>query len=122
MALDEQRGGLKERLDDFIKLAQSGRSVQLEIKVYTDMVKQLGRSESTDDIDVEADMNLLMADFVPAPGMPAKPEMVTKVYAVCPINENEIDANTTRHIANQRLRMDYARLKEAGVKFEEKYF
>ena len=122
MALDELRSGLKERLDDFIKLAQSGGKVQLEIKAYTSMVKQLGRSESTDDIDIEVDMNLLMADFVPAPVADVKPGIVTKVYAVCPINESEIDANTTRHIANQRLRMDYARLKEVGVRFEEKYF
>jgi hypothetical protein len=52
----------------------------------------------------------------------AKPAKVTKVYAISPLNESEIDANTTRHIANQRLRMDFARLKEAKVIFEEMYF
>lgn len=122
MANEEIRRGLKERLDDFIKQSQSGQTVQLEIKTYKNIVKQVSRSESTDDIDIASDMCLLMADFTPIQGAEGKSEMVTKVYAMCPINENEIDAKTTNHMANQRLKMDYARLKEANVSFEEKYF
>jgi hypothetical protein len=90
--------------------------------VYRNLVKQISRSESTDDIDIETDLSLLMADFSPAAESMAKPAKVTKVYAISPLNESEIDANTTRHIANQRLGMDFARLKEAKVIFEEMYF
>ena len=36
--------------------------------------------------------------------------------AVCRI------VNLPDHIANQRLRVDFARLKDAGVKLEDKYF
>ena len=114
--------GLKERLDDIIRLARSGQTVLLDIQVYNKLVKQVNRSESTDDIDIETDLALLMADFFPAAGSTGKAASVTKVYAVSLLNENEIDAKTTRHIANQRLKMDFIRLKEAGVKFEEKYF
>lgn len=67
-------------------------------------------------------MRLLMADFRPAQGAKGKPERVTKVYAICPINENGIVAKITNPLANQRLRMDCARLKEAKVDLEEKYF
>jgi hypothetical protein len=34
--------------------------------VYRNLVKQISRSESTDDIDIETDLSLLMADFSPA--------------------------------------------------------
>ena len=122
MAIKETTAGYKERLDDFIKLALSGHTVQLDVKVYEKTVKQVSRSESTDDINIETDMCLLMVDFRPARGPERSPDMVTKVYGICPINEIEIDAKTTRHIANERLKVDYARLKEAKVKFEEKYF
>jgi hypothetical protein len=122
MAIQEPREGLKERLDDIIKLARQGHTVTLDIQVYRNLVKQISRSESTDDIDIETDLVLLMADFIPTPARTAGGAKVTKVYAVSPLNESEIDEKTTCHIANQRLKMDFSRLKDAGVKFEEKYF
>jgi hypothetical protein len=118
MAIEEIKGGLKDRLDDFFKLAGSGQTVELEIKLHRDIVKQVSQAESTDDINIETDMSLLMADFKTAQGITGGPEMVSKVYAIGPVNENDIDDKTTRHVANQRLRMDFARLKEANVKFE----
>lgn len=114
--------GLKERLDDFIKLARTGQTVQLQVRVYKSLIKQVEQSESTDDIINEDDMCLLMADFTPIQRDREQPGIVKKVYAICPINENEIDAKTTRHIANERLKMDYARLKEAKIRVEEQYF
>lgn len=122
MAIQEPKEGLKERLDDIIKLALSGQTMQLDIQVYRNLVKQISQSESTDDIDIETDLVLLMADFIPDAESMAKAAKVTKVYAISPLNESEIDSKTTCHIANQRLRKDFMRLKEAGIKFEEKYF
>jgi hypothetical protein len=122
MPIDELKAGLKDRLDDFIKRAQSGKSVQLEIKTHRDVVKHVVRSESTDDIDVETVMSLLMADFKMVPAAEGDPKMVSKVYAVGTLNASEPDAKTTAHVANQRLRMDYARLKEADITFEETFF
>jgi hypothetical protein len=50
------------------------------------------------------------------------PEKITKAYMISPINEKEVDDKTTRHIANERLRMDYARLKDADIFIEELFF
>jgi hypothetical protein len=122
MAFEKIKGGLKDRLDDFIKLAGSGQTVELEIKLHRDIVKHVSQAESTDDINIETDMALLMADFKKTGSAAGDPEIVSKVYAICPINENEIDAKTTRHVANQRLLLDFARLKDAGVNFESVFF
>lgn len=122
MAIEEIKSGLKDRLDDFLKLAGSGQTVELEIKLHRDIVKHVSQSDSTDDINIETDMALLMVDFKMGHGISGGPEMVSKVYAIGPVNENEIDAKTTSHVANQRLRIDYDRLKEAEVKFEAVYF
>ena len=122
MEIAEVKDGLKDRLDDFIKLAGSGQPIQLEITLRRDIVKHVSQAESTDDINIETDLALLMADFKTAYDIADGPEMVSKVYAIGPVNENEIDAKTTRQIANQRLRLDFDRLKEASVSFEAVYF
>jgi hypothetical protein len=63
MKNDGIQGGQTERLEEFIKSARSGKSVKLSVCVYTSMVKQVVQSESTDDIQIESDMNLWMAAF-----------------------------------------------------------
>ncbi len=118
MAVEDAVRGLKERLEDFIKISLSGKTVRIEVKIYQKIISPVSRSEPTDDTNIATNMCLLMADFRSVGG----PEMVTKVYAICPMNENEVDAKTTRQLANQRLKMDYDRLKEANIIFQEKYF
>jgi hypothetical protein len=112
--------GRKTRLESFIELAKSGKQVKIEIDLYTREVKQMGHPEETDDVIEELDMCLLIADFIPK-GLEGEPK-VTKVYAVCPINESDVDAKITRYIANERLKMDYKRLQDGKIKFEEKFF
>lgn len=122
MTTGELQGSQSERLEGFIRQARSGNSVHLRVSVYRRMVKQVAQSESTDDIEIESDMNLLMASFMPVSKEGAGAEKITKVYAISPINEIEVNDKITRRIANERLKMDYSRLKAAGVKFEEKFF
>ena len=112
--------GRKTRLESFIELAKSGKQVKIRIDLSSRDVKQLGRPEATDDVMEESDMSLLIADFIPM-GLEGEPG-VTKVYAVSPIDENEVDAKVTRSIANERLKMDYRRLQDAKIEFEEKLF
>lgn len=112
--------GRKERLEGFIELAKSGQQLRILVDLYARNVKQLGHPDETDDIMDELDMSLLVADFS-ALGIDDEPR-VTKVYAVSPINEKEVDAKITRHIANERLKMDYKRLQDAHIELEEKYF
>ncbi|MDX9786472.1 MAG: hypothetical protein RBT11_06840 [Desulfobacterales bacterium] len=122
MLSEDLTNGSKERLDNFINRAKSGQTVKLQIKVYRNLIKQVNQSEATDDIDIETDRCLLMADFTSTRRAQEKSDTVTKVYAVCPINESDVDDRTTRHIANERLKMDYARLKDANILFEATYF
>ena len=112
--------GRKERLEDLIKLANSGKQVKVLVELYTRDVKQLGHTEETDDVIEELDMSLLIADFIPI-GLEGETR-VTKVYEVCPIDEKEMDCMISKNIANERLKMDYKRLKEAKIEFEEKLF
>lgn len=114
--------GYSERLEHVIELARRDEAIALSVSVYRSLVKQLSQSEATDDLPEEKDMCLFMADFKsmhPKPGHPAK---ITKVYAICSINESEVNDRTMCHIANQRLDGDYRRLREAGVTFETAYF
>ena len=111
-----------ERLDAYIALAESGKTVQLQTRLYRKWFKQVSRSSATDDMDIEQDMCLLVADFIPIQVTGEIPTKVSKPYMMCEINQNEIDEKTSRHIANERLRMDYQRLREAGITFEEKFF
>jgi len=112
--------GRKTRLESFIELAKSGKQVKILVDLYTRDVKQLGHAEDSDDVMEELDMCLLIADFVPV-GLKGEPR-VTKVYAVCPINESDVDAKITRYIANERLKMDYKRLQDVKIELEEKFF
>lgn len=122
MVRERETNGSKSRLDAFINLAHSGRSIQLHTRLYRKLYKQVGRSNATDDIDIEKDVCLLMADFTSEMSAQDMPEKVTKAYMICPVNDIEINETTALHIANDRLRMDYARLREANITFEENYF
>ena len=50
-----------------------------------------------------------MADFTSEMSEQDMPEKVTKAYMICPVSDIEINETTALHIANDRLRMDYAR-------------
>ena len=122
MAREEEASNLKGRLDDYINLAGSGKTIRLQTRLYRKWLKQVSRSNATGGIDMDMDMCLLMADFTPLETTQEMPGKVTKPYMICPVKDSESDEKTTRHIANERLRMDYARLRGAGISFEEKYF
>jgi len=112
----------KGRLDDYINLARTGKSIRLQVRLYRKWFKEVSQSNATDDLDVEMDKCLLMADFTPIQAEAGMPQSVSKAYMISPINESEIDDKTTRHIANERLRMDFARLKEADIFINERFF
>ncbi|MDX2454294.1 hypothetical protein [Desulfosarcina sp.] len=118
----EVTSDLVGRLEDFIISAQRGKTVQLQTIVYEKYIKEVSRSNATDDMDLERDRCLLVADFTLIRPTREKPAKVSKAYMICPVNENEIDRKTTRHIANERLRMDFSRLRKAGIEVEEQFF
>ena len=122
MVTGEINGQSKKRLVDLIAFAQTGASHRLHINIYRNLLKRVIQSESTDDINIEADMDLYMADFALSEEARGKQPTITKVYAVRPLGDDKVDDTRTRLVANERLKMDYDRLKEANVQVEEKYF
>jgi hypothetical protein len=49
-------------------------------------------------------------------------KLVTKVYMFGSSEESPDSVKINKSIANARLKMDYQRLKDAKISFEEKYF
>jgi hypothetical protein len=47
---------------------------------------------------------------------------VTKVYMFGSLESSQDVTKVDRNIANERLKMDYKRLRDANITFEEKYF
>lgn len=108
------------RLEDFISLAKKGEKVSAEVTLRKQFVTQKVHPEETEEMKQEVDMYLLIADYTFKFGNDVK--QVSKVYmygsAEEPLTAVKIDIN----IANERLKMDYARLKDANISFEERYF
>jgi hypothetical protein len=121
MTKENVQRGRKVRLEDFIDLARGGKKVQVRVHLRKEIVKQMGHPEETDDMSVEMDMALLIGDFDPV-GLQGEGHLVTKVYGIASINETEVDEKIIRNIANERLKMDYKRLKDGKIEFEEEFF
>jgi hypothetical protein len=47
---------------------------------------------------------------------------VSKVYGFGSVNEDARQGDRARKVANERLAMDFARLREGNIRIEEQYF
>jgi len=66
------------------------------------------------------DMYFLMGDFnFDAVG---ETTTISKVYILGPVEESDEEEQERKKVANERLKMDYQRLKDANIAFEEQYF
>jgi hypothetical protein len=112
--------GTQRRLEDYIALAQQGKRVGVEVKLRTQPVQQKVHPEETADLRTEITMYLLIADYT----LTGEGEscVVSKVYAFGAEKEPLESAQVNRSIANERLKMDYKRLKDAKIAVDEKYF
>src|SRR3989304_6943412 len=108
------------RIEDFITLAEGGKEVKLEIELKKQLVAQRVPPGTTEDMKDEVDMYLLTANYVFKVGKDMK--LVTKVYVFGSSEESPDAVKINKSIANARLKMDYQRLKDAKIAFEEKYF
>lgn len=108
------------RIEDFIALAKEGEKVDLEIELKKQLVTQKVPPEVTEDMRDEVDMYLLIADYIFKVGKDMK--LVSKVYMFGSSEEPPNALKVNANIANARLKMDYQRLKDAKIIFEEKYF
>jgi hypothetical protein len=101
------------RLEDFIKLAKEGKKIEVEI--------ELEKKNITEKLPgKEVNAYLLIATYLFKHN--EKTTLVSKVYMMGFMEESLNLVRTHKNIANARLKMDYRRLKEANIKFREKFF
>jgi hypothetical protein len=108
------------RLQDFIVLAKEGTEVQLSVDLRKQIVYHKVESGETGGGKGEVDMYLLIGDY--SFKIRGGIEKVSKIYVSGTVGE---PVNATRkniNIVNDRLKMDYMRLREANIIFEEVYF
>jgi len=108
------------RIEDFIALAKEGGKVDLEIELKKQLVTQKVPQGVTEDMKDEIDMYLLTADYIFKVGKDTK--LVSKVYVFGSSEEPPDVLKVNSNVANARLKMDYQRLKDTKITFEEKYF
>jgi hypothetical protein len=108
------------RIEDFLALAKEGKDVKAEIILRKESVSQKVHPGDSEEMKGDVGMYLLLADYLFSVGNWKKP--VSKIYVYGSSEESLNDAKINKSIANERLKMDYKRLQDAKISFEEKYF
>jgi hypothetical protein len=108
------------RLEDFISLAKSGEEIDLTVSLNKQLFTRKFYSSKSGDAEDEIDMYILSADyFFIVEGVQTE---VRKLYASGIEGESSDSTIRNIYIANERLKMDYRRLKEAHIFFVEKFW
>ena len=110
-----------ERLEDLIALAISRNKGQFEVSLRKEIVKQVALAAEADKQKDGKDWYLLMADFALV-GSGGDIRTAAKVYAFGDIKESGAEEEVIRSIANERLKMDYQRFRDAGIEYRENFF
>jgi hypothetical protein len=108
------------RLEDFISLARKGEEVDLSVTLNKQIFTRKFDPYTTGDPEDEIDMYMLSADYSFTVG--GRTVGITKFYASGIEGESQDDTRRNIYIANERLIMDYNRLKEAKIVFVEKFW
>jgi len=108
------------RIEDFIALAREGKNVHAEVDLRKQVVTQKVHPGDTEDMKSEIDVYLLIGAYTF--WIEKEVRQVSKVYMYGSLEEPPNVFWTNVNIANARLKMDYQRLKDAKMTFEEKYF
>jgi hypothetical protein len=111
---------LLSRIEDFIDIARCGRKVLSSIELLRVPVTEKVHPGGTEDMKSEIPMYLLLANYDFTVGKDSK--IVSKVYIYGSAEESLNDAKINKHIANERLKMDYKRMQKVKIQLEEKYF
>jgi len=106
------------RLEDFISLARKGEDIGLTITLNKQILTRKFEPYTVGEAEDEVDTYIFAADYFFL--FEGKTYEVTKLYAFG-IEGEPLDI-TKRNIAvaDERLKMDYRRLREARIAFEEK--
>jgi hypothetical protein len=109
--------GELRRIEDFISLAKEGEKVKVTIDLRKQVIPQGIHPDYTEESKSEQDIYLLLGDYTFKIGSWEK--AVSKVYMYGSTGESLNDTKINKSIANERLKMDYKRLREAKIVFEE---
>jgi len=108
------------RLEYFIQLAKKRKKVEVEVTLRKEFVEQKVHPDETDDSTGMTHMYLLLGDFLCE--CEGESSTISKIYVYGTEEESVSSGRVNQSVANARLKMDYQRLKDAKIKFEEKYF
>jgi hypothetical protein len=114
----EQR--MFNRLEDFISIAKKGEKVDLTVELNKRIFTRKFGSFTMGDPEDEIDMYILSADYLFV--VAGETVEVTKYYVSGIEGESLIATKNNIHVANERLKMDYKRLREAEIIFLEKFW
>jgi len=112
--------GMFGRLEDFISRAEKGETVDLTVVLKKQFATRKFDPYTMGDPEDEIVMYMLSADYVFTVGEEVRE--VTKYYASGIEGESRDDAERKIYVANERLKMDYKRLKQAKIIFSEKFW
>jgi len=107
-------------LEDFIRLAKEGEDVSVSVKLRKLNVPVKVHPAHTEEGTSETESYLLIGDYTCR--VRKEVHEVPKVYMFGSADESLNAAKLHKNIANERLKRDYNRLREAKIKVEEKYF
>jgi hypothetical protein len=108
------------RLEDFISIAKKREKVDLTVELSKRIFTRKFGSFTMEAPEDEIDMYIFSADYLFV--VAGEAVEVTKYYVSGIEGESLIATKNNIHIANERLKMDYTRLKEAKIIFLEKYW
>jgi hypothetical protein len=108
------------RIEDFIALANEGKDVNVMIDLRQEFISRKMHPGDTEELKGAIDIYLLFGDYTFKIGEWEK--VVSKVYMYGSTGESLNNTKINMSIANERLKMDYQRLKDVNIHFEEKYF
>jgi hypothetical protein len=108
------------RLEHFISLAKEGIQIQALIDLQKkDVIPAADPHQKPEDAKSNT-MYLLIGEY--SFTVAGETQKVSKVYAYGTYTYSRDSLKQNMHFANDRLKMDYKRLREAKIKFDEKFF
>jgi len=108
------------RLEDFISLAKKGEKIDLSVALDKQILTRKFYPNTSGDAEDEIDMYILSADYVFIVG--GVETELKKLYASGIEGESPDSTIRNIYVANERLKTDYRRLKEAHIFFAEKFW
>jgi hypothetical protein len=108
------------RLEHFIALAKKGQHIEASIDLKKHIITKKFHIEETESMKGETEMYLLQAEYNFK--VEGEVKKVSKIYIFGTSEESIMTTHQNVLFANERLKMDYERLNNAHITFEERYF